>query len=76
LFFLYFCFQYWEAIAKEKGEEEAQRRIDKSSKHRSLFKAPSTPTGFWEIDFCDSVPETQESPPRKISRKKLFSKKH
>ncbi|KAK3726970.1 hypothetical protein QZH41_014713, partial [Actinostola sp. cb2023] len=47
--------QYWEAIAEDFGEEEAQRRIDKASKHRSLFKAPKTPPGFWDVDFNETI---------------------
>jgi len=31
--------------------EERKKRLQKCGRHRSLFTAPDTPPGFWDVDF-------------------------
>ncbi|CAO3588311.1 unnamed protein product [Absidia cylindrospora] len=46
------CAKYFENSTSTSGS--AQDRIQKYSRHRERYKQPSTPPGFWDLDFPDS----------------------
>lgn len=46
------CAKFYDALYDgNKDNPERHRRIQHCGRHRTLFAAPSTPPGFWDIDF-------------------------
>ncbi|KAL0106095.1 hypothetical protein PUN28_016076 [Cardiocondyla obscurior] len=50
------CKQYYENLSLP--EEELQRRKNQCSRHRSKYKRPDTPEGFWDPEFPETMSNT------------------
>ncbi|ORZ11429.1 hypothetical protein BCR42DRAFT_99815 [Absidia repens] len=48
------CAKYFENSTSATAPGGVEERIQKYSRHRERYKQPSTPPGFWDLDFPDS----------------------
>ena len=45
------CAPFWRLMSFEYGEATAAQMMQKVSRHRYKYAPPTTPPGFWDLDF-------------------------